>query len=138
MEESFIKIPKALFSDEYSEVSPAAKLLYGFLLERNGLSLRNNWRDKENEVYVYFTQDEIKSLFKISGNTASRLLNELEKSGLVLRNFQGIGRPNKIKITNAVKNPKKKQKRQTAKNYESMVTYDLDEIEELFNSPLTV
>ena len=145
MEEGFLKIPKALFSDEYSEVSPTAKLLYGFLLERNCLSQRNNWRDKENEVYVYFSLKTIQELFSVSINTASALLGELKKAGLVEHRQTGVGRPNMIKLTNIRAQSEKKEKRQATKkqgaknkNYDGMITYDIDEVEALFNRPLIV
>ena len=43
---SFYKLPKVLFSDgKYKGVSTDAKVLYGLLLDRNSLSIKNDWKD---------------------------------------------------------------------------------------------
>ena len=36
-----------------------AKLLYGLLLDRMGLSAKNGWYDELGRVYIYYTLDEI-------------------------------------------------------------------------------
>ena len=42
---SFYRIPKRLFEDErFRGVSTDAKLLYGLLLDRMALSMKNGWR----------------------------------------------------------------------------------------------
>ena len=49
---SFYRIPKTLFTDPcYME----AKVLYGLMLDRMGLSIRNGWLDEDGRVYIYFT-----------------------------------------------------------------------------------
>ena len=48
---SFYRIPKALFTEPcYRGVSMEAKVLYGLLLDRMGLSTRNGWMDSERRV----------------------------------------------------------------------------------------
>ena len=43
----FYKVPKALFTEEkYQKVSTDAKMLYGLLLDRMYLSVKNGWVDK--------------------------------------------------------------------------------------------
>ena len=47
---SHIKIPKALFKNpQYASISPLAKLLYGFLLDRTSLSgvSGDRWLDED-------------------------------------------------------------------------------------------
>ena len=52
----FYKVPKALFTDEkYKAVSTDAKMLYGLLLDRMHLPVKNGWTDKYGRVYQYFT-----------------------------------------------------------------------------------
>ena len=52
---SFYRIPKLLFTDSrFSKVSIEAKVLYGLLLDRMSLSIKNGWIDEENRVYIYF------------------------------------------------------------------------------------
>ena len=43
---AFYKVPKALFEEKYKSVSTDAKMLYGFLLDRMYLSVKNGWIDK--------------------------------------------------------------------------------------------
>lgn len=48
---SFYRIPKLLFTDSrFSKVSIEAKVLYGLLLDRMSLSIKNGWVDEENRV----------------------------------------------------------------------------------------
>ena len=52
---TFFRIPKFLFTDSrFSKVSIEAKVLYGLLLDRMSLSVKNGWVDEENRVYIYF------------------------------------------------------------------------------------
>ena len=49
---SFYRIPKLLFTDSrFSSLSAEAKTLYGILLDRMDLSMKNGWLDKQNRVY---------------------------------------------------------------------------------------
>ena len=44
---SFYRIPKVLFTDSrFKGLSVEAKVLYGLLLDRMALSVRNNWLDQ--------------------------------------------------------------------------------------------
>ena len=43
---AFYKVPKALFEEKYKSVSTDAKMLYGLLLDRMYLSVKNGWIDK--------------------------------------------------------------------------------------------
>ena len=56
---SFYRIPKALLTDpRYKSVSIEAKVLYGLVLDRMGLSVKNGWMDSDKRVYIYFTQED--------------------------------------------------------------------------------
>lgn len=52
---AFYKVPKALFEEKYKSVSTDAKMLYGLLLDRMYLSVKNGWIDKQGRAYQYFT-----------------------------------------------------------------------------------
>lgn len=57
---SFYRIPKRLFEDDrFRGVSTDAKLLYGLLLDRMALSMKNGWLDKQGRVFIYYPADEI-------------------------------------------------------------------------------
>jgi hypothetical protein len=89
-----------MFSDpELRKLSAEAKLLYGLLLDRMGLSIKNEWLDKENHVYIYYTVDEIKDALGCGNKKAGALLAELDDKkgiGLITRVRQGLGRPDRI------------------------------------------
>ena len=49
---SFYRIPKALFQESrFQNLSTDAKTLYGILLDRMSLSVKNGWLDGQNRVY---------------------------------------------------------------------------------------
>ena len=57
---SFYRIPKMLFTAEcFRGLSCEAKVLYGLMLDRMGLSIKNRWFDEEDRVYIVFTVEEI-------------------------------------------------------------------------------
>ena len=99
---SFYRIPKALFTEpNFRELSTDAKVLYGILLDRMSLSLKNQWLDAKNKVYIIFTVDEIMDALNCANQKATRLMVELEKqAGLIERKRQGLGRPNLIYVKN--------------------------------------
>ena len=101
---SFYRIPKALFTEpNFRELSTDAKVLYGILLDRMSLSLKNQWLDAQNKVYIIFTVEEIMDALNCANQKATRLMVELEKqAGLIERKRQGLGRPNLIYVKNFV------------------------------------
>ena len=42
----------------FRRLSTDAKLLYGLMLDRMSLSMRNGWMDDDGHVYIYFTLEE--------------------------------------------------------------------------------
>ena len=99
---SFYRIPKALFTEpNFRELSTDAKVLYGILLDRMSLSLKNQWLDAQNKVYIIFTVEELMDALNCANQKATRLMVELEKqAGLIERKRQGLGRPNLIYVKN--------------------------------------
>ena len=54
---SYYRIPKALFQDSrFRQLSTDAKTLYGILLDRMSLSVKNGWLDEQNRVFIIFTK----------------------------------------------------------------------------------
>ena len=65
---SFYRIPKRLFEDDrFRGVSTDAKLLYGLLLDRMALSMKNGWLDEQGRVFIYYPADEV-MLEELIGN----------------------------------------------------------------------
>ena len=84
----YIKLPKDLFRHEkYKNVSPTAKLLYGFLLDRTSLSASkgDSWKTERGEYYVIFTVREIAERMQCAHEKASKILKELVDAGLISR-----------------------------------------------------
>ena len=99
----FYRVPKALFTEKrYHGISAEAKLLYGLMLDRMGISARNQWMDHEGRVYIYFTMDHAMELLDIGHNKAVKLFKELETAGLILRKKQGQGKPALVYVMNFI------------------------------------
>ena len=103
---AFYRIPKLLFTDSrFETLSTDAKLLYGMLIDRMELSLKNGWIDEQGRIYLYFTIDEIQERFHCASGKAVRLLAELDSAkgiGLIESVRQGMGKPNIIYVKNFV------------------------------------
>ena len=96
---TFYRIPKALFTNPtYRRLSSDAKILYGLMLDRMGLSLRNQWLDENDRVFIYFTLEDAQEYLYCGHTKGVALFAELEKVGLIERKKQGLGRPAKIYI----------------------------------------
>ena len=109
---SFYRIPKLLFTDSrFSSLSAEAKTLYGILLDRMDLSMKNGWLDKQNRVYLFFTVQEIQESLGCGKNKAIQLMKELEKMGLIERKRQGMGKPSFVYVKNILSCPESGLKR---------------------------
>lgn len=76
---AFYRIPKELFCKrQFQGISTDAKVLYGMLLDRMGLSARNHWKDENGRIFIYFPIDEIKKVFQCSSGKVIKMLNELD------------------------------------------------------------
>ena len=76
---SFYRIPKALFKNDYFRgLSSDAKILYGLMLDRMSLSIKNQWFDHENRAYIYFSIEDIMELLNCGRNKAVKSLQELD------------------------------------------------------------
>ena len=103
---SFFRIPKLLFTDHiFTKLSSDAKVLYGILLDRMNLSMKNNWIDEENKVYIIFTIEEIAEIMCCATQKATKILQELDDKkgiGLVEKKRLGLGKPNILYVKNFI------------------------------------
>ena len=98
---SFYRIPKALFQEtRFQDLSTDAKTLYGILLDRMSLSVKNGWLDVQNRVFILFTIEDVKRALCCADNKATKLLRELEKFGLIERKRRGQGKPSLVYVKN--------------------------------------
>ena len=103
---SFYRIPKALFQNDYfKNLSSDAKILYGLMLDRMSLSIKNQWFDEQNRAYIYFSIEDIMELLNCGKNKAIKSLQELDQEkgiGLIEKKRQGFGKTNIIYVKSFV------------------------------------
>ena len=115
---TFYRIPKVLFTAEcFKSLSCEAKVLYGLLLDRMSLSIKNRWLDEQDRVYIIFTIEDVMALLNCSRQKAIKNLAELDAEkgiGLIEKKRLGLGKPNVIYVKNFIikesANPEKEEK----------------------------
>ncbi|MEY8388576.1 replication initiator protein A [Oscillospiraceae bacterium 38-13] len=95
MQFTYFRIPCQLITHpRFKHLSTDSKLLYGMLLDRMSLSIKNEWYDDTGRVYIYYTVDEVCNNLNCGRDKAMRLLAELDTGkgvGLIERKKQGQG-----------------------------------------------
>lgn len=103
---AFYRIPKVLFTDEYfHDLSSDAKVLYGLMLDRMALSIKNRWIDEENKVYIIFSLEQVMKHMNCGRDKGMKTLAELDTKkgiGLIERVKQGFGKPDIIYVKSFV------------------------------------
>lgn len=90
----FYRIPKPLIlNPDYRSVPVEAKMLYGLMLDRMGLSVRNGWLDEQGRVFIYYTVDAVREDLCCGKEKACKLLADLERADLIERRRQGLTKP---------------------------------------------
>ena len=99
---TFYRIPKLMFCDPVlRELSTDAKVLYGLMLDRMSLSIKNGWLDDEGRVFIYFSVEQIMEMLDCANGKCAKLLSELDDQngiGLITRVRQGQGKPDLIYV----------------------------------------
>ena len=96
---SYFRIPKALFHDcRFRQLSTDARTLYGILLDRMSLSVKNGWLDEQGRVYIIYTVREVQESLCCAEHKAVKLFRELEQLDLIERKRRGLGRPSLIYV----------------------------------------
>ena len=117
---SFYRIPKLLFTEEYfSSLSCEAKVLYGLMLDRISLSLKNKWFDEQNRAYIIFTIEDVMELLNCKSQKAVKIMKELDAEdgiGLIEKIRQGFGKPNIIYVKNFMIKEAEEQQQQVQQN----------------------
>ena len=96
----FYRIPKLLITSErFKDVSVESKLLYGLMLDRLSLSIKNGWFDSLNRAYIIYTIEDVTEDMHCGSQKAVKLVAELEKkAGLIKKKRQGLGKPSLIYV----------------------------------------
>ena len=103
---SFYRVPRLLIKDErFKGLSSDAKLLYGLMLDRMSMSMKNGWLDDENRAYIIYTIENIREDLGCSKEKAVKVLAELDASkgiGLIEKIRRGLGKPDIIYVKNFI------------------------------------
>ena len=89
---SFYRVPRLLI-----------KLLYGLMLDRMSLSIKNKWFDDNNRAYIIYTISSIMEDLGCGKEKAVKVLAELDNTkgiGLVEKVRRGLGKPDIIYVKN--------------------------------------
>ena len=136
---SFYRIPKLLFTNDYFKVlSNDAKILYGLMLNRMSLSVKNQWFDEENKAYIYFSVEDIMELLNCGKNKAVKIMQELDDEtgiGLIEKRRQGFGKVNIIYVkTFMPEKTEEKSLEDELKKFKKQTSEENEESTEVYNS----
>ena len=137
---SFYRIPKALFTNDcFKDLSCDAKILYGLMLDRMSLSIKNQWFDEENRAYIYFSIEDIMELLNCGRNKAVKSLQELDDEkgiGLIEKRRQGFGKVTIIYVKSFVQEECEEQKKEKSKmvKFINQTSVEEEETEEVYIS----
>lgn len=124
---SFYRIPKLLFTCDYFKgLSTDAKVLYGLMLDRMGLSVKNRWFDNDNRAYIYFSIEDAMEMLNCGKNKAIKSMQELDSEqgiGLIEKRRQGMGKANIIYVKNFSVDQEVKFNNQTSNESENAEVY---------------
>lgn len=110
---SFYRVPRLLIKDgRFKGLSSDAKLLYGLMLDRMALSMKNGWLDSENRAYIIYSVDNIAEDLGCSKPTCTKIIKELDSDsgiGLIEKKRRGQGKPDIIYVKNFASPEEKRQ-----------------------------
>ena len=99
--ERFYKIPKALFENEfYADMKLETKIAYAILRDRFLLSIKNNWIDKNGDVYLIYKNSDLQTILSVGEKKVISLKKELADFGLLEEERQGLNKPNRLYVGN--------------------------------------
>ena len=113
---SFYRVPRLLIKDErFKGLSSDAKLLYGLMLDRMSLSMKNGWLDDETRAHIIYTVDAIMEDLGCSKPTCTKIMRELDSEngiGLIEKKRRGLGKPDIIYVKNFSSVPNEKEEKE--------------------------
>ncbi|MCT8383641.1 Replication initiator protein A [Leuconostoc mesenteroides] len=99
--ERFYKIPKALFENEfYADMKLETKMAHAILHDRFLLSIKNNWIDKNGDVYLIYKNSDLQTILSVGEKKVISLKKELADFGLLEEERQGLNKPNRLHVGN--------------------------------------
>ena len=78
------QIPKELLVNPiYNNLDSNSILLYGLLLDRLSVSMKNKWFDKDGNIYLIYSRKEAQKMLKLSDKTTTKAFKTLEEAKLI-------------------------------------------------------
>lgn len=133
----FIQIPVELFDKElYGNLNSDSILLYGLLLSRLSLSLKNDWADKDGNIYLVFSRKEAQKMLNLSDKTITKAFKKLEEAKLIYEIRSGFRKSNIIYVGKI--NHQSTRKNMNRKNSDSRIvkftTHDTENLRPNYNN----
>ena len=120
---NFYRLPKALFTNDYfKDLFLPAKVLYGIMLDRMSLSIKNRWFDDQNRPYIYFGIEDAIEYLNCSRGTAVKAIQALDEEtgiGLIEKCRHGQGKANRFYVKSFVINEQGEGKKAEDKNVDN-------------------
>lgn len=94
----FYQMPKVFFQDPaYMSMRCESKLAYMLMLDLLPLSIKNNWINERNEVFVKISREKLMALLNVKGTQkAAQIMKELVSYKLIIYKRVGLARCNEI------------------------------------------
>lgn len=118
LENVFYQIPKELLVNPiYNNLDSNSILLYGLLLDRLSVSMKNKWFDKEGNIYIIYSRKEAQKMLKLSDKPITKAFKKLEEAKLTYEIRSDYRKSNIIYVGKINHQPVKKI--MNRKNYDS-------------------
>lgn len=85
-----------LDSDDYSNLSNDARVLYAVLQKRLHLSMKNGWLDQNDRTFFYYSREELAEKIRVSLPTCRKAVKQLIDTELLHEVRQGLCKPNRL------------------------------------------
>ncbi len=125
----YLVVPKELIENPaYSGLDFGAVILYAKMLERAGLSARNEdkFSDENGRLFIIYTVEQMERDLQRSHPTIVKLTKQLADIGLIQKVRQGQGKPSKIYIMDFTSAPHSGPDNPTSKDLEPQEVKDFN------------
>ena len=99
--QAFAKLPKIFFNGkapQYKHLTAQHILAYTLMRDRLQLSITKQMKDENGTPFIYYDLENIASAVRCRAKKAGKLVDELDKAGLIHKVRQGLGKPNLIYV----------------------------------------
>ena len=102
--QAFAKLLKVFFDEkapqypQYKHLTAQHILAYTLMRDRLQLSITKQMKDENGTPFIYYDLENIASAVRCRAKKAGKLVDELDKAGLIHKVRQGLGKPNLIYV----------------------------------------